>query len=100
MSPAKKHPRRAVAGECARCGAPTIRGLADDGLVAETDRLELDAAHELDAYSEGRRTYVRLWRGHMELDRRDPADMIVNPSGYRRDAKVVREHRCWPPVLP
>lgn len=94
MKRQKPAPRRAEAGKCPACGAPTIRGLDQHGQLAETDRPNLDAAHELDATRYGRRVYVLAWRGHLELDQRTLADTTAHPAGYRPDLRVVREHRC------
>jgi hypothetical protein len=89
----KRQPRRAVSGHCP-CGAPTLRGLDGAGELAHVDRAYLDAAHELDAARQGRQTYALVWRGHLELDARTAADLLASPAGYRRDAPVVRAHRC------
>lgn len=85
--------RTAVAGRCPQCGRRTLRGTDQDGSVVVVETGDHTAADELRAWVAGRTTYRLAWRGHMELDRRTPHDLIVDPAGYS-PGRIYAAHIC------
>ena len=86
----------AVAGRCA-CGARIVRSETVGGSLLTVDPAPVDAAAELRARMDGRRSYVlALGAGvgtRMTLAERTAADIKKKPAGFTRD-RIVLAHVC------
>ncbi len=87
---------------CRHCAAPVFRGLDADvtALEVTVDVRPLNAAGELAALIEGRRTYELTWTarpGRYELDRRDHFRIKGRPPGTQ-GIDVLAAHLCDQPL--
>lgn len=85
--------RKATVGTCLACGKRTARADLKDGSLIEAEIGDLTAAAELRAHAAGIATYRAVWKNAIQLDRRTPRDIRVNPAGYD-GSRIWKEHTC------
>lgn len=87
----------AEAGRCT-CGTRIVRGEDNTGSLVDVDITAVDAATELNAYTQGEPSFVLSYstardaRG-LHITRRTRTDIKRRPPGFNRD-RVVLLHDC------